>query len=700
MKLLGMILKPFSLFNFKSNKALLSLGVLSGFVSLLMMSVCSAFSVSELPNWQPVPLRTQAQKNAGLAGGEGLQQVMSIVFAPSAPSRVYLSSDTSQVWRSDNGGLSWRKSNAGFFANGARSLFVHPLNEDIVFAAGFLGKEKDRIKSGGKPAQGVFLSTDGAVSWRQVHSTAFYKQEGRGGLFALDKRTISRRNFTLYLGTYDDGLLESIDGGRTWRETTCRIKEINCIAESVFKPGKIFLASTSGLYSFFNGHIEKLGNGLPTWPRSISVVQSASSTIYAVVGKDGVYKSVDDGATFIFSGRGLSPFVNWSDIASAPTDANVLYVKGHESSTSPFYSHDGGRSWHKALSTNIGGLVPLEGMYFSSPIVVHPYNPNVALLSSNGKATVLRTENGGKTWQYSGNGYMGGRLRGMAFASSKKFYLALTDHGVWGTDNGGQIFAALSSRSGKKSVQAVAVSGEKIFIGIGGWGEKSLEVSHDAGATWVQFEDLKGLFDVIHVHSRRENIIYAGKYRSVDSGRTWTSMNYEVRAVYLADNNILYAIDGTSDVRLMVSKDMGQTWSSPFPSIPIPVKSVHAISVHPTNVNSVILATSNGVFILDKNVWKLRDHRHGLALDHFGRNYVETVIHDDDNPNILYAGRRSPGDGVSNGLFRSSDKGESWHSWNGNLGDFLAIWSIHCSPFDNTVYIGTSHGTYATKSSN
>ncbi|MEW5817386.1 MAG: hypothetical protein AB1798_18560, partial [Spirochaetota bacterium] len=200
----------------------------------VMVAVCCQASLhaTESPVWQPVPLRTSAQKNAAVAGGEGLQQVMSIVYAPSSPLRVYLSSDTSQVWRSDNGGNDWQKANAGFLANGARSLFVHPRNPDIVLAAGFLGKAEDRVTSEMSPVQGIFLSTDGADSWKFVHPAAFYKQDSRAPLFAIDSRTIDKADFTVYVGTYEDGLLFSNDGGHNWESTAFKEKQITSIAES------------------------------------------------------------------------------------------------------------------------------------------------------------------------------------------------------------------------------------------------------------------------------------------------------------------------------------------------------------------------------------------------------------------------------------------------------------------------------------
>lgn len=695
MKLLVTILTLFCHDNCKSCLARLLFCVLVAFAVLGK----SSFSVAEsAPNWQSVPLHTRAQQIAGVAGGEGFQQIMSIVFAPSDPSRVYLSSDTSQVWRSDDGGYVWRKANTGFLSNGARSLFVHPLNPDIILAAGFLGKEQSRIKPEMNPLQGIFLSIDGANKWRFVQAAAFYKQGTRSSLFAMDSRTKADANFTVYVGTFNDGLLCSTDGGLTWDVTAFKLKQITSVVESVNQPGRMLLATTSGFYTFYDGQIAQLGNGLPSWPRSISASQGAPKTVYAAVGKFGVYKSLDSGQTFVFSGFGLPPIVNWTDVICSNTDADILYVKGHKSSIGPFFSHDGGLSWHKAKNINVDSLAPLEGMYFSSPIAVHPLKPSVALIASNGRATVLRTKDGGLTWRYSGSGYTGGRLMDITFADPITFYFGLTDHGLWKTSDSGQTFEPLPvPKIDGKSVQAADVEGNNLVIGIGQWKRKSLAISHDAGSTWVKFKKFTGSFDCIKVHAGRPGVVYAGKYHSDDYGSSWITLEYEVRAVFQPDNDVIYSIRGEGDrTYVMVSRDLGQTWHSPYSPLSVPEKSIHAIAVHPKQADEICIATSVGIFILRENEWRKRNHLNGLALDHFGGCYIQTLAFDDDDPRIIYAGRRSPGRGVSNGIFRSKDSGETWHAYNGNLGNYFNVWSIHCSPFDDTVYIGTSHGTYKT----
>src|SRR4030067_1321271 len=148
---------------------LLALAVFTMLV-YLALSICLAtstatFAAANSYAWRSIPLTTPAQAEAKISGGEGFQQVMSIVYAPSNPRVVYMGSDTTKVWKSANAGHSWKIASNGMNSNGARSLFVHPENENIVFAAGFLGPEAESAHLNRGRREGGFRSTDGGASW-------------------------------------------------------------------------------------------------------------------------------------------------------------------------------------------------------------------------------------------------------------------------------------------------------------------------------------------------------------------------------------------------------------------------------------------------------------------------------------------------------------------------------------------------------
>jgi len=90
--------------------------------------------------WRSITLTTSVQQKANVIVGESLQKVIAIAYAPSNPDTIYFSTDTNQIWKSTDGGKTWYPRGNGFSANGARSLFVSPVNPDLVLVAGFLGR--------------------------------------------------------------------------------------------------------------------------------------------------------------------------------------------------------------------------------------------------------------------------------------------------------------------------------------------------------------------------------------------------------------------------------------------------------------------------------------------------------------------------------------------------------------------------------
>ena len=669
------------------------------FIAFATVSNCLAGGLY----WESVPLRTYKQKVMGLAGGEGFQQVYAIAYAPSDASMAYFSTDTSQVWKSINGGFSWEPKNHGFVSHGARSILVDPRNPAIVFAAGFSGVHHGE---GGCPKgafQGIYRTRDGGDHWVCVKRTDFFKQESKGSLFAFDSSTFkSGRTWTIFAGSYSEGLICSDDGGDTWRAVGFQGEHIIDMEENPAKAGALFIATEDGLYTYFKGRIRRIGRRLPAWPRSIAVSPAEPTVIYAAVGKGGVYKSIDGGVHFRPANEGLPFGLNFTDVAASPVNPDIVYVKADKSSSGPFYSSDGAKHWHAPESRNLGGLLPdEEGFWFSTPFAPHPKESRTALIASNGRARVLKTLDGGKAWGYSGSGFTGGRMRDIAFSKDGKMVFCLTDHGLWMTEDGGDTFRELKARRvfGAKSSYSGDIRGNTIVASLGTWGEKGLAVSHDLGKSWRYFGRYVDRYDFIGFHPQYDNTIYAGPYRSRDSGNAWHRLSHTIRAVYSGNGDIVYAVS-TSDKKtcsILKSMDQGDTWLPTYPASLFPEKSVHDVAVAPDNPDRIYLATSTGLWIFDKTKWILRNADHGLENDFFGMCYISSVAVDPHNPNQIYAGRRAPGCGKSNGVFRSLDYGLTWENITYNLGPELTVWAVEISPLDSTVYLGTSLGTFRLK---
>ncbi|MES9962304.1 MAG: hypothetical protein ABW116_02085 [Candidatus Sedimenticola sp. 20ELBAFRAG] len=652
-------------------------------------------SVDAADRWIPVPLTTKAQAAAGVSGGEGFQKIITLKYAPSNPNIVYMGSDTTQVWKSTDGGWHWFPVNTGFTANGARSLAIHPKDPNIVLAAGFLGR-KPMGKTRWKHAkQGIYLSTNGGVYWELVHPSQFYMQESTGNLIIFDSRTIKNSAFTAYTGSYYQGLLRTLDGGRTWISTGFDRGHIIDMEESPDSPGTLLIATDQGLFSYDGKRTRPLGKGLPSPPLSIEVSPAAPKRIIAATGKNGVYRSDDAGKTFFKTSKGLPSGIFSSDLSISPVQPDIVLLGTHLSNPKgPYYTRDGGETWHRNQTTEAKNLIKGGGYWFSSPFASHPTDPNIALSVSNGRARVLRTENGGKTWFYSGSGYSGGRIMDIAFTGPNSMVLSLTDHGLWHTSDDGQTFSHIElSAGGKRSSNAIAGNSDTLVASIGSWKKKNLAVSHNSGNSW-RIEQMRDTFGYIGIHPQKSYIFYAGNYRSNDKGKSWKRLKHTVLGAAPSNGDIIYGLSKSKKKSTIFrSTDGGNTWKA----LSMPRKghiTVNAFSISPEDDKIIYVGTARGLLIFDGRKWFKKASAHGLRPDAHGKIYVQAIAIDPLNPNEIYLGRRAPGLGHSNGVFHSKDSGNSWKEYNLNLGSNYTVWSLSTSPTNGSIYMGTSHGLY------
>lgn len=651
--------------------------------------------------WRRIPLTSKRMRELGIPGGDGFQYVQALAFARSNPQIAYLGVDQSGVWRSDDGGRSWEPKYKGFFSYGARSLAIDPLNQLVVLAAGFLGFAAEGAAQYPMRCQGIYLTIDGGESWRMVRKTDFYKQVSSGALFAFDPNGLKdldrSRTLSVWCASASEGLLKSQDGGESWQKTDFADTSIHDMAFSPNRAGEILLATDNGLYNYSAGLTAKIGQGLPTFPRSFAVSPAAPEVVYAALGLEGVASSTDGGKSFSPSDKVFSRFfsvLNVTDIAASPVDGNRVYLRADRQGQPPYVSADGGKTWNAPKTVDPEGLLGSPGFYYSSSFAPHPTDLNTCLHVTTGRARIIRTDDGGSTWHFSGSGFTGARMADILFLSPERMIFGFTDHGLWETTDNGQTFSEMQIMAidGLKSVSALAASGNDIVVGLGGWAEKGLAVSHDGGGSFQVCPDLRDKFQFLAFHPTIQGLIYAGPFVSKDAGRSWKRLSVAVNAMS-PDGNVLYALAAKDEQSstLMVSSDSGVSFR-PDIEFYFPVQAVKQVLTTP--LNTILIATTRGVCRIENGQAQLYDYRNGLVKDHFGTMQVDCIAYDPDDPNRIFVGRRALGYGNGNGVFKSNDNGKSWLEANLNLGQGMTVFFVKISPFDGRVYIGTSFGTF------
>lgn len=646
------------------------------------------------PFWQSVPIKTIFQADNGLKGGEGFQHVMDIKYSSSNSDVLYMATDRSQVWKSVDGGKVWHHVSNGILANGVRSLAISPIDHNVIFAAGFAGDSFEQTKSRilFRPHSGLYRSVNGGKNWDFVKKATFYKQRSKGSLVVFDSSDHSGN--TLYFGDYDDGLFKTSNGGESWSNCELPWNHIIDIEEDPKQRG-VFYILTDKVFIKFDGKLAvELNKPKDVNIHSIALgIVDGNKVLYLATNENGVYISTDDGFSFI--AQKLSSHTNGiTDIYASPVDGKILFASKNEAAQKPIISLDGGKSWHLSEDINYRSLSTYEGFWFSYPVALHPTKQNIAIISSNGSDQILISKDTGTTWQYSGTGYTGGLMSDIIFINNSEAFFCLWDFGLWKTSDF-DVFEKCKIKRiyGQQSSHCGDAYGDVVVASVGQWYKKCLAVSRDRGATWEYHLDATYNFNFISFHKQDHSVVYAGPYISYDKGSSWKQLEYPVLAIFVNDSDVIYSKRGAASASdVLISYDRGRNWQAPWPSLPCKDNHINDIVVG-NYENDVLVATAIGIFKLSDNKWIKISLKSGFADDAFGFNFVNDLAVDPTNRDVVYAARRNPGVGESNGVFMSKDFGNTWVNINYNLGKNLTVLAVKTS-LSGDLFIGTHRGTF------
>jgi len=294
--------------------------------------------------------------------------VGAIAVAGSDPNTIYAgmgevcvrgnASNGDGVYKSIDGGRTWR--NVGLeqtYHIGA--VVVHPKNPDIVYVAA-LGH-----LWGPNPERGVYRSTDGGQTWKQVLTRGPDTGAADIAMDPSNPRVLyasfweaSRKPWRLDSGGPNSGIWKSSDGGDTWQD----------------------LSHAPGLPRGVEGRI------------GITVSPANPERVWAIVeaADGGVFRSDNGGRawTKLNSENDLRQRAwYYSHIFADPKSADAVYVNN----VGMFKSIDGGRTFQQ--------MRPPHGD--NHDLWIAPDNPQRMILSNDGGVTI--TADGGQTWSTEDN---------------------------------------------------------------------------------------------------------------------------------------------------------------------------------------------------------------------------------------------------------------------------------------------------------
>lgn len=306
----------------------------------------------------------------------------------------------------------------------------------------------------------------------------------------------------------------------------------------------------------------------------------------------GVWRTDDAGSSWQNISDGYLKVGSVGAVAPAPSDPNVVYVgtgsgcpRGNISIGDGAYkSTDGGQTWSKIGLEKVG-LIP--------KIVVHPANPDFALVAAlgnpfgaNPERGVYRTTDGGQNW----------------------------DLVLYVSEVTGAVDLAMDISNPRIIYAGMWTSERKPHTLVDGSTEGGVWKSTDMGESWTKVENglpsgLTGRPGIaisptnpkrIWVLQEAKNESKGGLYRSDDGGKKFTRVNRDhnlrQRAWYYShvvadptDENTVYVMN----VRLHKSIDGGKTFSH----ISTPHGDHHALWINPDNSKIMINGNDGGACI-------------------------------------------------------------------------------------------------------
>ena len=306
-------------------------------------------------------LKPRAVGPAGMSG-----RVTSIDARSSDPDRIWIGTASGGVWHTKNGGIDWNPvfDQEAHLSIGAVTL--DPQNPDIIWVGTGEGNPRNSVSTGG----GIYKSIDGGKSWQcmglrstqNIHRVLVHPRDPDVIMVAAIGSP--------WKGHEERGVYRTEDGGKTWEKVLYKGPNTGC-ADLVMDP--------KNPEKFFAAMWEHR-----RWPWFFRS-GGPNSGLYVTHSGGDEWEEIDEKDGFPEGELGRI------GLAIAPSDPERVYALVEADKNALFRSDDGGDSFRKINSDNIGGRP-----FYYADLYVDPKNKDRLY---NLYSRVSKSVNGGKDFE-------------------------------------------------------------------------------------------------------------------------------------------------------------------------------------------------------------------------------------------------------------------------------------------------------------
>jgi photosystem II stability/assembly factor-like uncharacterized protein len=654
-------------------------------------------------------------------------RVTAVTGVPSRPGTYYFGATGGGVWKTQDSGTTWQPVTDNFLKTGSvGALAVADSDPNVVY----VGMGEQAIRGNASHGDGVYKSVDAGKTWKHM-GLADTRQIGRVRVHPKDPDTV----YVCALGhmsgaNAERGVFKSTDGGKSWKQVFTRGEKAGCV-DMVLDPGNpnvIYAGFWEVVRTPYSLESGGPGSGLfkstdagETWKEigrnpggpnkgvqgkiGVAVSPVNPERVWAIIEAEdgGVFRSDNGGTTWtrVNEQRMLRQRAwYYSRIYADPTRPNTMYVLN----TGFYRSDDGGRTY-TPIPTGHGD---------NHDLWIAPNDSNRMIESNDGGAHV--SNNGGRNWSTIMN------------QPTAQFYRVTTDsdfpYGIYGAQQDNTT-VKIKSRGNRGAITEAdwhdVGGGESGWIApdpkdsnivyAGSYGGLLTRYDHRSGQTrtvnvWPDnpmgagAEAMKYRFQwnfplLFSPHDSK--VLYSGGnmlFKSTTEGQSWEAISPDLTrndkskqgssgGPITKDNTgveyycTIFTVDesritkgliwtGSDDGLVHVTRDGGKKWDNVTPGKEIMPEwiQINSIEASPHDPAKAYVAAT---------AYKSDDHRPYLyrttdygktwkkIVNGIAGNAFTRVIREDPNrKGLLFAGTET-------GLYLSMDDGENWQQFQLNL---------------------------------